>query len=358
MTKQNLMRNHGMDVLRVLACYMVIQVHAGEFYYIGQDSTILAGDGPFWVNWYNSLCRTAVPLFVMISGYFLLPVKDDLKTFFSKRFTRVLIPFVVWCALYAFYFFFRGQGELSDIFINILKIPVNFGVEVGHLWYIYMLIGLYLFAPIISPWLNTASRRGIELYLGIWIVSLCLPYIHLIFPEVLGECFWNKTPLLYYFSGFLGFMILAFYLRKYMSQPQKWHLPVSILLIIVGYAITAGGFAINLKTATLVPELERTWLFESINVAMMSLGLFMLCLNINFSNPSSIVTRIITDISKMSYGMYLVHIMALNFFYDIFDSMITQTSIKLPLIAICCFLLSYLIIKLLSYLPKSKYIIG
>ena len=28
-------RNHGFDLLRVLACYMVIQVHAGEFFYIG-----------------------------------------------------------------------------------------------------------------------------------------------------------------------------------------------------------------------------------------------------------------------------------------------------------------------------------
>lgn len=27
-------RNHGLDLLRVLACYMVLQVHAGEFYYI------------------------------------------------------------------------------------------------------------------------------------------------------------------------------------------------------------------------------------------------------------------------------------------------------------------------------------
>jgi len=254
--------------------------------------------------------------------------------------------------------FFRGQGEVTDVFINILKIPVNFGVEVGHLWYIYMLIGLYLFAPIISPWLNTAPRRGIEIYLGLWMLSLCLPYIHLVFPEVLGECFWNKTPLLYYFTGFLGFMVLAFYIKKFLPERQKWHLPVSLLLIIAGYAITAGGFGLSLEVAMYVPELEITWGFESINVAMMALGLFLLARNIRFKNPSSAMVKDITDISKLSYGMYLVHIMVLNLFYDIFNPIIDPVALKLPVIAVCSFAGSYLVTKLISYLPKSKYIIG
>ena len=63
-------RNYGLDILRVLACYMVIQIHAGEFYYIGPGITVLPGEGPFWVGIINSLFRTCVPLFVMLSGYF------------------------------------------------------------------------------------------------------------------------------------------------------------------------------------------------------------------------------------------------------------------------------------------------
>lgn len=62
-------RNHGLDLLRVLACYMVLQVHAGEFYYIADGGLVAAGGEPVWACWLNSLCRTAVPLFVMLSGF-------------------------------------------------------------------------------------------------------------------------------------------------------------------------------------------------------------------------------------------------------------------------------------------------
>jgi surface polysaccharide O-acyltransferase-like enzyme len=351
-------RNYGLDILRALACYLVIQVHTGEYYYIGAGGTVLAGDAPFWVGILNSICRIAVPLFVMISGYLLLPLKDDMGTFFKKRFTRVAIPFVVWCVLYAIYWALKGQTDWAQAGINILHIPVNFGVEVGHLWYVYMLIGLYLFAPIISPWIAIASRSNMHLYLGIWALTLCLPYIHLIYPQVLGECYWNQTPLLYYFSGFLGYLILGAYIKKFMSEKKSWHLPVGLLLIVVGYIITAGGFISLLKTATDVSKLELTWQFETINVAMMGIGTFLIFKNISFSNPSSLAVRGITVISKISYGIYLVHIMVLNFFYSLYDLVIDSIQLKIPVIAISTFVVSYLIIKLLSLLPKSKYIIG
>ena len=121
---------------------------------------------------------------------------------------RVLFPFLVWCVIYAFYQFMRGNADLSATLINILHIPVNYGTQVGHLWYVYMLLGIYLFAPIISHWLQTAPKSQIQFYLIIWAITMTIPYIHLLFSEIWGECFWNKTPMLYYFSGFLGFAVL------------------------------------------------------------------------------------------------------------------------------------------------------
>lgn len=150
-------RNHNLDILRVLASYLVIQVHTGEFYYISPTGTVLSGENPFWVGVLNSICRTAVPLFVMISGFLLLPIKEEMTSFFKKRFTRVAIPFVIWCILYALYGALKGQATWTQAAMNILHIPVNFGTEVGHLWYVYMLMGLYLFAPIISPWIDRKS---------------------------------------------------------------------------------------------------------------------------------------------------------------------------------------------------------
>ncbi len=350
-------RHFGLDLLRVIACYLVIQVHAGEFFYIGEGGTVLSGAGPYWVNLFNTSGRAAVPLFIMITGYFVLPVKNNVSDFFRKRFTRVTVPFIIWCVLYALYKFFMKETDLQGMFINILKIPVNFGTEIGHLWYIYMLIGLYLFFPVISPWITSASRKAINLYLIIWSTTLLLPYIHQVFPEILGECYWNNTPLLYYFSGFLGYAILGAYMKKYYSQKATYDSLLGFTLLVIGFIITAGIFYIRLSSESTVPELELSWGYGTVNVAMMAIGLFLILKN-RSDKKEGIVKKAVTGISNMSYGMYLAHIMILNFFYFLLNGLIDEIWIKLPLLSVCTFVVSYYLIKIISYLPKSKYIIG
>ncbi len=355
-TNQPSNRVFSMDLLRVIACYMVIQIHSGEFYYIGDLGSVKQGSDPHWVNLLNSLFRSCVPLFVLITGYFVLPLKDSMGVFFKKRLTRVVIPFVIWCVLYALYFFFQGKADWNQTLINISHIPVNFGVEIGHLWYIYMLIGLYLFFPIISPWLNVASKKNVLFYLSVWAITLCLPYIHLVYKEIWGECFWNPTPMLYYFTGFLGYAILGFYIKKFCSQKSKLDFPIGIALVIVGYLITYFVFDANLKTKQLVSDLELSWGFGTINVAMMTLGITLLVKNITCQNESLRAT--VTNISNLTYGIYLAHIMILNMFYSLINDHFDTALVKIPMIAICTFVTTTIFIKAISYLPKSKYLIG
>lgn len=357
MTDVSSKRHYGLDLLRVLACYMVIQIHAGEFYYIGPGGAVLNTPDSHIVGWYNSLLRVCVPLFVMLSGYFLFPVGDT-RTFFKKRMSRVALPFVVWCILYAFYQYFMGQVTLTNALINISKIPVNFGVEIGHLWFVYMLLGLYLFAPLISDWVQKSSKKNMEFYLMLWALTLCVPYIHLVFANIWGECFWNQTPMLYYFSGFLGYIILANYIKRFHAEPKKWNYSLGILLIVTGYAITTSGYLSRLSTEQYNSTLELTWGFETINVAMMTAGLFLLLKNITIRNTATTGSRIVMDISAKSYGIYLAHIMVLNAVYGYLDPRIDGAALKLPLIAVSTFILTYLLVKLLALLPKSKWLLG
>ena len=354
MEKSN--RNISLDLLRVIACYFVIQIHAGEAFYIGEGGKVLPGDNAMWNDIFNSIGRTAVPLFIMLTGYFLLPVKEKTSTFFKKRFTRILIPFVIWSIIYAFYMYLNGSANIKETVLNILKIPVNFGTEVGHLWYIYMLIGLYLFAPVISPWIQKVSKKGIEFFLCLWGVSLFLPYIHLFIPELWGECYWNTTPMLYYFSGFLGYAVLGFYAKTYLNIQKKSDVPLGLLFIIVGYFITYYGFLYRLNSTEFVRDLELTWSYDTINVALMSLGLFLLIKNIRIKSPALI--KIITDISLKSYGIYLIHIIILNTIQPIMNGLFPTALQSLIPTSIVVLSLSYLIIKLISFIPKSKYLIG
>ena len=264
--------------------YMVVQVHTGEFYYIGPGGSVLDTPAAHWVGWLNSLFRSCVPLFVMISGVFLFPVTNE-GAFFRKRFSRVLAPFVVWCVIYAFYLYWQGTTTMQGALLDILKIPVNFGTDVGHLWFVYMLLGIYLVAPVLSPWVESASRRSMERFLALWAVSLTIPYIHLVFPEIWGEAFWNSTPMLYYFTGYIGYAVAGAYFKRFHMQPSRSLSLIAVVLILSGYAITASGFLHRLSTEHVLPKLELTWGFETINVAMMTVGLFLAVQGYSASRP-------------------------------------------------------------------------
>ena len=350
-------RHRGFDLLRVIAIYMVMQIHTGEFEYISPDGTVLHTAGSWAVGWTNSLLRVCVPLFVMITGFFLFPIEDERK-FFRKRFTRVLIPFVIWCAVYAFYYYAQGAITLQTALLNIAKIPVNYGTEVGHLWFVYMLMAIYLIAPVFSPWIVSASRKGMELFLALWGVTLTLPFIHLFFAEVWGECYWNATPTLYYFSGFIGYAVLAAYLKRFWMAPSSRIDWLAIGMIVVGYSATAGGFLYRLRYEHEVKSLELTWNFTTLNVAIMTAGLFLLFRNIHANRGNSLLWRLIDDLSRMSYGMYLAHIIVLNAIHTRMAPIIGNAFVRIPAIAFTTFLITYLGVKLLSLLPGSKYLIG
>ncbi|MCV6628424.1 MAG: acyltransferase family protein [Flavobacteriaceae bacterium] len=190
-------RINYLDVLRVLACFLVVLCHAGDKY-------VVAAGGTFHTGWMQILIftRPCVPLFILLSGTLLLPIKYETKEFFKRRFSRILIPFLVWSILYVFFPLpgtpvFGGPGnaftgEMNLYAYNLMMIPMNFTKSNVHFWFIYTIIGLYLFMPIVSPWIKQTTQRGMTWFLFAWGVTLFLPYIKLWFPQVWGVCDWNE----------------------------------------------------------------------------------------------------------------------------------------------------------------------
>jgi len=111
----------------------------------------------------------------MIIGALLLPVRGDTSAFYKKRITRVLYPFFIWSVIYNLFpwitgwlgfspqiildfFPYAGEEVMRQSFSvavkYILNIPFNFSILAVHMWYIYLLIGLYLYLPIFSAWVG------------------------------------------------------------------------------------------------------------------------------------------------------------------------------------------------------------
>jgi surface polysaccharide O-acyltransferase-like enzyme len=133
---------------------------------------------------------------------------------------------------------------------------------------------------------------------------------------------------------------------------------VAIGMVVAGYSVTLAGFLYRLRYEHEVKSLELTWNFTTLNVAVMTAGIFLLFRNLRAERGNSFLWRIIDDLSRMSYGMYLAHIIVLNAVHSALAPILGNPFLRIPTIALTTFLITYLAIKLLSLLPGSKYLVG
>ena len=347
-------RYFGIDLIRVIACFLVMLTHSGEIYYINDEGGLIKDDNNIYPGVINSLSRVCVPLFVMISGYLLLPMKTDYSTFLKKRFTRVSFPFIAFCIFYDIYYYIRGRYTLGEMFWNIPGILLNYGTAVGHLWFMYMIMGVYLYIPIITPWIQTAKKEHFYYYFVIWIISSFSCYIHLFYGDVWGHAFWNSTNLVQSFLGDFGYAVLGAFIKMHLKENNLYIL--GLILYLIGTGVTMFGYFFMRDAATTTKDIEITWQFDSTNLVVSSFGIFLLLRKIECKNET--ISKIFNDIALKSYGMFLIHV----FFVDLYKYLLDAPN-QFPLwcifvVAILTFITSYLVIKMISYIPFSQYIIG
>ena len=329
------------DLLRVLACFFVVFAHCCDAF-VGQFDT----DRQAFLTgvFAGSLMRPSVPLFVMMTGVLLLPLAPGttLTGFCRKRIGRILSPLVFWSLLlpllsFLYFVFIHPDKQnpllsvedykFSSLLVHLYTFVFNFNFDTVPLWYLYMLIGLYLFMPLLNAWLVQATRQEIKTVLWIWGVSLLLPYIRMFAPllgyqgnygnmGIWGVCDWNPYGTFYYFSGFMGYLVLAYYLMKY---PLDWSwrktLLVTVPMFIVGYLITSVGYVITQKYFPgNYAYLEIVWYFTGINVFMMTFAVFVIVRKIQIPSLSWL-----SRLANLCFGIYLCHYIWVFVSYDFFD---------------------------------------
>ena len=356
-----------LDYVRVFACFLVMVVHASENFYGAEGSTDMVGPQSFlanetdrlWVAVYDGFSRMAVPLFIIVSAFLLAPMKAGLTSwqFYRQRCIRILPPFFIFMILYSTLPLLWGQIDAETSLKDISRIFLNFPSQAGHLWFMYPLISLYLFIPVISPWLNKATAKEERFFIGLFLLSTCMPYLNRCFGEVWGQCFWNEYHILWYFSGYLGYLVLAHYIHVHLTWNRSKRLVIGIASMVVGALLTIYSFYVQaIPGVTLVtPEIEIGWAFCTINCVLLTAGTFLAftCIG-NSKSP-----RLITEMSKLSYGMYLMHIFWLGLWVTVFKhDLALPTVAAIPCIAVSTFICCYVTTKIISLIPGSKWIIG
>lgn len=370
-----------LDVIRCVAMIMVIGVHCIDPFYISPTMRAIP-EYTHWAAIYGSLLHPSVPLFVMMTGLLLLPVKKQpLGKFYKKRIYRVLFPFLIWSVLYSMFpwvtgvlglpkeiigdFFCYTQGQESQSLIDSLKdvamIPFNFSHKENHMWYIYLLIGLYLYMPFFSAWIENADRKTKRAFLLIWIISLFIPYLkeyvaNCLFERsgyVFGTDTWNEFGLFYYFAGFNGYLLLGHYVKKGNDWSLMKTFILCILMFAVGYYITYTGFSTTASNPNATEtEMELFFTFCSPNVLLMTLATFLLLQKVVITN--STVIKVLANMTQCGFGIYMVHYFVVGPFFLLIGPSSLPIPLQVPLMAICIFLCSWAFTALIYKLMPRK----
>lgn len=370
-----------LDVMRFVAMFTVVCCHCADpFNFYPGEAPANIEDIKFWGAAYGALLRPCVPLFVMITGALLLPTKGDTSTFYKKRITRVLWPFLIWSVLYNLFPWITGVLGLSpEVILDffpysgeeataqsfgvsmgyIAEIPFNFSLLDVHMWYIYLLIGMYLYLPIFSAWVEKASDKAKLWFLAAWAVTTLLPYYNeFVSPYLWGTCSWNSYGMLYYFAGFNGYLLLGHYLRKLDWSVSKI-LAIGLPLFLAGYAVTFFGF----RHITTLPEysdelLELFFTYNSLNVVLMTAPVFML---VKTAKVKSVyLQKALMNLTICGFGIYMIHYFFTGPSVILMRMIGIPLCLQIPLAAIVAFGASWAIVYVIWKVAgkKAKYIIG
>jgi len=290
-----------LDSLRIFATLCVILLHCINPYF---TNVALFSTKTWWVcNLLNSVTRTGVPLFFMISGFLLLTDEKTLNfaDFYKRRLKKIIVPFFVWDVIY--YVINRTSAGLSVFSLDFFKELFVSGSEY-HLWFVYTLTGIYLFLPFMKRILD-----GCTLKQSLWLLVLVT------FASTLRPFFNTVTPFYVYLfepimDGYFGFFILGYVLGKY-------DIPAKVRTLV--YAGGVAGFVLGVCGNYALSSPDSLNLFFNggyqINHFLCAAAVFVIFRHFKkIQNPA--LVKVISSFSSLTFEIYLIHVLVLTKLYE------------------------------------------
>lgn len=349
------------DFIRCIAIICVISIHdiEGLSYWdvLTFNSTLNYCD---WIvqTIIYIIGRLGVPFFLMLTGTLTLSHSFDSNNDIISYFKNKVLPLYFVTVAWIFIYFLAYQLK-SFTLLNILKflfkslfLDSSSGL---HLWYMPMIIGIYIFIPIISKIVKCFSSKFLLVYcIIVLFMSSVLPTVWL-FLQINNLTKFNISTLSNIQSGFtlsiypiyciLGYLCTKEKIFKYV----KTHLLILIVCISLISLIALQFQCYYLKVRTYGHYLS----YINIFIVIISICLFELLGRVFIDNHSRLI-YFSTNISKLSFGIYLIHIIFLYAIMDNVKQMSACWELKYLLLFVFTFLTSFLFSYIIKKIPVLK----
>jgi len=347
MKKQNFL---WVDVIRVIATFSVIWLHSAAplLYKYNELPT-----SDWWAgNIYDSLVRMCVPLFFILSGSLLLEKKENISIFFTKRISKVFLPLIIWSILYILWkMYYEGSSSISFYsFYSLALTPAYY-----HLWFLYAIIGLYLYVPILRVLVQNSNNELLYYFIALWFFAVSIVPI---FEKITHID--NRIDLKM-ISGYVGYLVIGHLLGNMRATRKKFYL--SLLIFVFTVVVTAVmTYVFTVKNEGVFFGYFYSYL--SPNIIIMSVSVF---ISIKYFSENArifesiLFQKLIRSLSSASLGIYLIHTMVLFVLkkgdFGISLSSFSYSAIyAVPITAITTFSLSFFIIYFIKKIPIIKQI--
>ena len=311
----------------VLSAIAVVFLHANEC-----AGTFSFARWWFTSNIIHSIFIFAVPLFFMISGAMLLDFnkKYSLKTYFSKRIHKTVIPYIFWSIIGILFQVFY-LNTVSNIDLAYIYNCFVTGNAIIVYWFFIPLFELYILFPIFSRFVDTKKH--------------CFRFLILLFLINLISNFFNIVII-----GYSFFAVFGFYVHKY-GVPRKIRLFIYILAILGFLANTFGSYYLSITAGKLI----RTYINYTFLPAMLyPCGL---CVFIKYDlvkiMENKYINKLVLFLDFYTFGIFLIHYYILQILIKSFNINIHSIIFRLgsPFVVIG---ISVLIIYIQRKIPLLK----
>ncbi|MFS0674980.1 acyltransferase [Ornithinibacillus sp. 179-J 7C1 HS] len=253
----------------------------------------------WWVgNFFDGISRFSVPVYLMISGALLLSKDEPIKTFFHKRMSKIMIPFLFWVSFYVVWYHVKDLSSLSvGTFIREWLSDGSY----YHLWFLFTIIGLYLTIPILRKVTQQSDIKIAIYFVVIWFVATAISGL---FSHFAGYSHGFRLDM---FKGFTGYLLLGYILTKIEITPIIER--IAYILGSIGLFFTLyGTYIYKLENGSFTGFWYGNLTFTTIFVALAVFVFF----KQRFKNyqPGKLVNKM----SEASFGIFLIHPFILSIF--------------------------------------------
>lgn len=340
MTKSN--KTMYLEFLRIIACLFVLYNHS-----CGVVITITASD--FTKSRVAALlifylCKTAVPLFIMIAGANLL-CKQDTPQKYIKRIVRTFMLLIVFSVFYHIYY--NGTFSIEKFFYD-------FYMEYSspELWYLYLYISILLLLPILRC-LHLERKHYLYLLVLYCIGSGLLPFLSFYLKFPLSEAhIFSFIP-----SGTVILLLLGDFMEHKLTQNDYTIKRMLLAWTTFGLSL-AFSLAHSIYQLSTIGDVNNAFVYNKCYFTptlLLSLSIFYLAKYYSYKKIPNFVSSLIIRIGGCTLGIYLLGDflrMQFDFISDFFKAR-TSELISVLLFDISVFLIGFLITYLYQFLKTA-----